>query len=256
MKYNSITTKVKHQYLSAKTLGTAPWYECMTFKSNFVSKGSSSWYYNIQQITDIVITKAKCIDWYNENVTNGFYTDADGNKGVNVPYFDDENLDCHNMITCSLAFADYAMTLKHKQKTIKNITHYAYPANSWCFFGNGNIERVENMKVTGPRYGMFEGAGTSMKSIKNLNLNNTYAGQQMFNSWDNGGPLTELSWTNNRLSTDISNLKSLPREQLIGLMNGLLKVTSTQTLTLGSTLLAKLTDEDKKIATNKGWTLA
>ena len=38
--------------------------------------------------------------------------------------------------------------------------------------------------------------------------------------------------------------------------NGLKPVTTTQTVTLGSTLLAKLTDEDKKIATDKGWTLA
>ena len=33
-------------------------------------------------------------------------------------------------------------------------------------------------------------------------------------------------------------------------------VTSTKTLYLGSTNLSKLTDEDKAIATNKGWTLA
>jgi hypothetical protein len=257
MKYNSITTRVKHQYLSTKALGTAPWYECMTFKSKFVDNYSTySWYPNVQQITDIVITKAKCIDWYNENVTNGYYADADGKRGINVPYFDDENLDCRNMIMCSMTFADYFMSPAHKQKTVKNITQYSYPSNSWCFFGNGVIERVENMKVTGPRYGMFEGAGRSMKSIKNLNLGNTYTNQQMFNSWANTGPLTELSWSNNSLSTNISNLKSLPREQLIGLMNGLSKVTSTQTLTLGSTLLAKLTDEDKKIATDKGWTLA
>ena len=255
MNYNSITTKVKHQYLSAKALGTAPWYECMTFNSTY-NKSTQSWYPPRQQITNIVITKAKCIDWYDANGTNGYYTDADGNKGINIPYFDDENLDCKNMIMCTLAFADYDMSLRHKQKTAKNITHYAYPSNSWCFLGTANIERVENMKVTGPRYGMFEAGGAKMKSIKNLNLNNTYSSDQMFNSWADGGPLTELSWTNNRRSTDISNLKSLPREQLVGLMNGLLKVTSTQTLTLGSTLLAKLTDEDKKIATDKGWTLA
>ena len=39
-------------------------------------------------------------------------------------------------------------------------------------------------------------------------------------------------------------------------INGLQTVTSTKTLTLGSTNLAKLTDEEKQIATNKGWTLA
>ena len=39
-------------------------------------------------------------------------------------------------------------------------------------------------------------------------------------------------------------------------INRLHKTTTTKTLTLGATLLAKLTDEDKKIATDKGWTLA
>jgi hypothetical protein len=32
--------------------------------------------------------------------------------------------------------------------------------------------------------------------------------------------------------------------------------TTTKTLTIGSTNLAKLTDAEKKIATDKGWTLA
>ena len=39
-------------------------------------------------------------------------------------------------------------------------------------------------------------------------------------------------------------------------INNLPTITTTYTLTLGSTNLAKLTDEDKKIATDKGWTLA
>ena len=39
-------------------------------------------------------------------------------------------------------------------------------------------------------------------------------------------------------------------------INGLQTVTETKTLTLGETNLAKLTEADKQIATNKGWTLA
>ena len=39
-------------------------------------------------------------------------------------------------------------------------------------------------------------------------------------------------------------------------INGLQTVTTTQKLTLGATNLAKLTDGEKKIATDKGWTLA
>ena len=39
-------------------------------------------------------------------------------------------------------------------------------------------------------------------------------------------------------------------------INGLQTVTSTQTLTLGTDNLAKLSDAEKQIATDKGWTLA
>ena len=49
----------------------------------------------------------------------------------------------------------------------------------------------------------------------------------------------------------------MTREAIVDLLtNGLDEVTTTTTLTMGSAKLALLTDEDKKIATDKGWTLA
>lgn len=48
----------------------------------------------------------------------------------------------------------------------------------------------------------------------------------------------------------------LDHESLMNILNGLEAVTTKQTLTLGSTNLAKLTDEEKAIAIGKGWTLA
>ena len=54
--------------------------------------------------------------------------------------------------------------------------------------------------------------------------------------------------------------KPFTRESLIEFFESLgqadLSTRTNQTITLGSKLLAKLTDEDKKIATDKGWTLA
>ena len=58
-----------------------------------------------------------------------------------------------------------------------------------------------------------------------------------------------------RLSTNLSRV-STTRETLMETINAMQTVATTQTLTLGSTNLALLTDEDKKIATDKGWTLA
>ena len=61
---------------------------------------------------------------------------------------------------------------------------------------------------------------------------------------------------NFKTSFSLSGSKKLTHDSLMVFINGLQTVTSKQTLTLGSTNLAKLTDEEKKVATDKGWTLA
>ena len=55
-------------------------------------------------------------------------------------------------------------------------------------------------------------------------------------------------------STSFSNDKKLSRESLLSILNNL-SVVSGETLTLGSVNLAKLTDDDIAIATNKGWSV-
>ena len=60
---------------------------------------------------------------------------------------------------------------------------------------------------------------------------------------------------NFKVSVDFKSCKKLTHDSLMVVINGLQTVTSTQTLALGSTNLAKLTEADKKIATDKGWTL-
>ena len=64
---------------------------------------------------------------------------------------------------------------------------------------------------------------------------------------------TNLNITNN----SDTYIDYYSREQLVELLNDLQVLEGTSlTLIMGSKLLAKLTDEDKAIATNKGWTLA
>ena len=55
---------------------------------------------------------------------------------------------------------------------------------------------------------------------------------------------------------DIHWSTQFTREALLEIIGNLKTVTSTKRLTMGATNLAKLTEEDKAIATNKGWTLA
>ena len=55
---------------------------------------------------------------------------------------------------------------------------------------------------------------------------------------------------------NFSDCKALSYESLMNIITHLGKVQTSQTLTLGTENLAKLTDAEKAIATQKGWTLA
>lgn len=66
---------------------------------------------------------------------------------------------------------------------------------------------------------------------------------------------TVVALKGTKTTFEINYCEQLDRASLLAVINGLATVSSTTTLTLGSTLLAKLTDDDKKIATDKGWTL-
>lgn len=68
--------------------------------------------------------------------------------------------------------------------------------------------------------------------------------------------LKSILATGIKFSFNISASTQFEKSDLVTILNNLATVTTTKTLTMGATNLAKLTDEDKAIATNKGWTLA
>ena len=67
--------------------------------------------------------------------------------------------------------------------------------------------------------------------------------------------VTAIHMKNIHSDLNIAYCPSMSREAVVEVLNNLLTVTSTKTLTMGPMLLAKLTDEDKAIATSKGWAL-
>ncbi len=77
-----------------------------------------------------------------------------------------------------------------------------------------------------------------------------------YNTFARCSSLTGFHMTNMSADFDISASTKFNRNGLLEILNNLAVVTSTTTLTMGSTNLAKLTADDKAIATNKGWTLA
>lgn len=84
------------------------------------------------------------------------------------------------------------------------------------------------------------------------NLTSTYCTFSSCASLTNVGGFIGL-----KVSTDISHSVLLTHDSIMNIINKAANVTKKpQTLTFGSTNLAKLTDQEKGIATNKGWTLA
>ena len=68
--------------------------------------------------------------------------------------------------------------------------------------------------------------------------------------------LKSIEMTGMKVDFDISSSTEFSRNALVVILNNLATVSTSQTLTMGAENLAKLTEEDKAIATNKGWTLA
>lgn len=96
----------------------------------------------------------------------------------------------------------------------------------------------------------------NLKEIQNLDMVNVTNTINMFSSCNS---LTNIQNINNiKVSISFSNCNRLNHSTLLRLLNALVDLTdqTTQTLTLGSTNLEKLTDEEKAIATEKNWTLA
>lgn len=93
-----------------------------------------------------------------------------------------------------------------------------------------------------------------LKIIPQFNISKVTNAEGMF-LWCSNLEIIHMININANLS--ISSSTKFTREALLEIIGNLKPQTSgSKKLTMGSTNLAKLTDEDKKIATDKGWTLA
>ena len=109
---------------------------------------------------------------------------------------------------------------------------------------------VNGVKTIG-RYSCY-----NMKGLKNVFLPNTLTSvdSTAFNNNSNMEFITLENGFNCAIDLSHSILYSV--DTMVAMFNALATITTTKTLTLGSTNLNKLTAEQKKIATDKGWTLA
>ena len=110
-----------------------------------------------------------------------------------------------------------------------------------------NTSKVTNMG------GMFSDC-TSLTEIPAFDVSNaTTLGDYIFN---NCRKLIAIHMVGAKVSFNIYVHTNFTTEALHEIIDNLATVTSTQTLKMGSINLAKVSEEYKAIATNKGWTLA
>lgn len=114
-----------------------------------------------------------------------------------------------------------------------------------------SIPQLNSSKVTNMN-NMFNGC-TNLSIIPQLDASKATGLTDTFKSCSK---LEQIHMTGMKVSFNISASTLFTRDALLEILNNLATITDTKTLTMGSTNLAKLTDEDKSIATNKGWTLA
>ena len=114
-----------------------------------------------------------------------------------------------------------------------------------------SVPAMNTSKVTS-MYAMFSSC-SKLTSVPAMDTSKVTDMGYMFSSCSS---LAEIHMYGMKVSFDISASTKFTREALVEILNNLATITSSKTLTMGSTNLAKLTDDDKLIATNKGWTLA
>ena len=115
------------------------------------------------------------------------------------------------------------------------------------------IPQLDTSKVTN-MYSMFYYC-SKLTTIPQLDTSKVTNLNFIFNACRS---LETIHMFNMKVSFDISSSTKFTREALLEIINNCYDLTTlgkTETLTMGSTNLAKLTDEDKAIATAKGWTL-
>ena len=114
-----------------------------------------------------------------------------------------------------------------------------------------SVPSLDTSKVTS-MYQMFFNC-FNLINVPSFDTSNVTNMREMFYSCRN---LETIHMINIGTDLNISASTRFTREALLEIIGNLKTVTTTKTLTMGSENLLKLWNEDKAIATNKGWTLA
>ena len=175
-----------------------------------------------------------------ENVTEMSYMFHNCSNLISIP-----NLNTNNVKGVSFIFYGCRNLTSIPNLNTSNVT-----STSYMFGGCSRLVTIpllNTSKVTAMD-GMFYNCN-NLTTVPALDASNVTSMNNMFDSNYN---LKSILMTNIGADLDIHYSTKFERTDLVTILNNLKTVTETKTLTMGADNLAKLTDEDKAIAINKG----
>lgn len=104
---------------------------------------------------------------------------------------------------------------------------------------------------------LFNGRGSLEEIIGELDLSKITSATAQKNPFNGCTSLVEVRFTKESIKYNLSFTQSsqLSDESIQSILDGLANVSTTRTLSLNSAVYAKLTEEQKQSATDKGWTI-
>ena len=219
----------------------------------------SNW--DTSQVTNIDLMFARCSQltqldvskWDTSQVQymNGMFEDCS-----QLTQLDLSNWDTTNVINMSGMFNKCSQftQLDISKWNISNVKYMHYMFARCTQLTQLDLSNWVISKVASMQY-MFENCSKlTQLDLSNWDTSKVASMQSMF---ENCTSLTDfIAPKNINVNTSFNYCNNLSHDSLMSIVNNLATVTSTKTLILGSTNLAKLSSEEKAIATNKGWTLA
>lgn len=176
-------------------------------------------------------------------VTSMFWMFRGCSKLTSIPFLDTSNVT--NMSSMFFGTKLASIPLLNTSK-VNNMTSMFSGCKSLT-----SIPLLDTSSVTNTNY-MFEQC-SKLTSIPALDVSKVTNMDYMFSSCYN---LESIHMTGMKVSFSISSSTKFTTEALHEIITNLATVTSSKQLIMGSTNLAKVSEEYKAIATNKGWTLA
>ena len=192
-------------------------------------------------------------------------------------------MDFSNVNSMNCAFYNCKSLVSIPQLNTSNVTNF-----NQCFNGCSSLKSIPQLDTSNSTsFNFCFGGCSSLKSIPQLNTSKAQSVSYMFSScsslrsiplldfgkvtdvsnmfgWGSINSLTDLGGFKNlkiNFTDGLNHLPNLTVQSLMNVINNLYDFrangdsTTTKTLQLGTTNLNKLTDEQKAVATNKGWSL-